>query len=57
MKKWYASKTVWVNLVAGIAILVQAFTGEAWLDAEAQGGLIVVINLILRIITKQGLEA
>lgn len=56
MKKWYHSKTLWINTLAAIALLVQAITGTAWLDAELQGAIIVVVNFILRIVTKQGLE-
>ena len=56
MKKWYHSKTLWVNFLAAIAVLVQSVTGTMLLDTELQTSIIVVINLILRLITKQGLE-
>ena len=52
-KKWYHSKTLWVNGIAALAIIVQAITGQEWLDAEAQTAIIVVVNLILRVITSQ----
>jgi len=52
-KRWWLSKTVWANLVMAVAIVIQATTGEEWLDAELQGALIVIINLILRLVTKQ----
>jgi len=55
MKKWYLSKTLIVNVVAGIAVIIQALTGQEWLDAEAQAAIIVIINVILRVITNQGL--
>jgi len=54
-KKWYHSKTLWVNTVAGIAVVVQALTGEEWVDAELQAAIVVVVNFVLRLITKQGL--
>ena len=50
-KKWYTSKTVWFNVLAAISIIVQAATGDVWLDTEAQGAIIVIVNLILRLIT------
>ena len=54
-KKFWKSKTVWVNALVAIAVLIQAITGVPWLDAEAQASIIVVANLILRFVTKQGL--
>jgi len=56
MKKWYHSRTLWVNFVAAVAVLIQTVTGTQWLDAEAQAAIIIVINLILRIITHEGLS-
>ena len=55
-KTFWHSKTLWVNALMGIALIVQAATGTAWLDTEAQGAIVVIVNLILRIITKQGLS-
>ena len=55
-KKWFHSKTLWINILAGVAIIIQAATGEQWLPAETQVGILAVLNLFLRIITKQGLE-
>ena len=54
-KRWYTSKMVWVNLLAIVALGVQAEFGYI-LDAEAQAALLAVINLMLRIITKKGLS-
>jgi hypothetical protein len=56
MKKWYTSKTLWVNAIAGIAGIVQAVTGSAWLDASTQVGLLAIVNAVLRAVTKTGLE-
>ncbi|MCH7658066.1 MAG: hypothetical protein IIB05_07080 [Bacteroidetes bacterium] len=55
-KKWYHSKTVWVNGLVAIAILVQAIIGQAWLNAELQGAIIVVANVVLRLFTHSGLQ-
>ena len=57
MKKWYHSKTLWVNAIAAVAGIVQVITGNAWLDVEAQVAILGVINLILRIVTKQPLSS
>ncbi len=50
MKQFYESKTLWVNAIALVAILVQGFTGFI-IDPEAQAAILVVINLVLRAVT------
>ena len=54
-KKLWKSKTLWVNLVAGIGLILQAVTGNVVLDPELQTAIIVVVNFLLRLITNQGL--
>ena len=55
MKKWYLSKTLWVNVVALVAIIAQSVTGKDVLDPGIQGSILAIINLILRTVTKQPL--
>jgi hypothetical protein len=55
MKKWYLSKTLWVNIIALIAIIAQLVTGREIISQEAQGLFLTGINIILRIITKHEL--
>lgn len=50
-KQWYASKTLWVNLIAIVALGIQSQTGFV-IDGEIQGALLIVVNAILRLITK-----
>ena len=58
-KPFYASKTLWVNLVAIIATVGTAFGLNLGLDAETQiaivGGIMGVVNIILRFATKAAL--
>ena len=54
-KRWYTSKTLWVNLTAIVALVAQTEFGYA-LDPEAQAVILAVINLILRVVTKKGLS-
>jgi hypothetical protein len=55
-KKWYLSKTLWGNVIAfGCSILLKQTGIE--IDTETQVGALVVLNAILRLITKQGLTA
>ena len=51
-KQWFYSKTLWMNLIALVAMLAQNYTGFV-IDIEAQGALLIVINIILRIVTKE----
>ena len=49
-KKFYLSKTFWVNLIALVAIV--AFGIEA-VSPETQVAILAVINMILRLVTKE----
>lgn len=51
-KKWYASKTVWLNLIALIASLAQIKYGLV-MSPELQGVILTVCNVILRAVTKE----
>ncbi len=55
-KPFYASKTLWVNLVAVAAALTGAFGIDLGLDPETQvtivGAIMGVVNIILRFTTK-----
>jgi len=51
-KKWWQSKTVWVNIVAGTALIVQAVMGRDVLSPDIQATILAVINIVLRVVTK-----
>ena len=55
-KKWYTSKTFWVNLLAIIAIVAQNYTDTEIVVTELQTPILVLINLILRTITNEKIE-
>lgn len=55
LKPWYTSKILWVNLISILAFIIQANTGEV-LDLEAQGAMLAVINIVLRIFTNKGIN-
>jgi hypothetical protein len=57
MKKWYLSKTLWVNAIGLIALVVQTITGRVIISPEVQGMILTVANVILRLVTKQELIA
>jgi hypothetical protein len=56
MKKWYYSKTVWVNFLVFIAVVLQVATGKDLLDPEKQAMIITIVNLVLRKFTKHELN-
>jgi len=54
-KKFWLSKTFWVNIIATLAIAIQTQTGFI-VDPSIQAITLSVLNTGLRLITKQGLE-
>lgn len=55
-RDWWLSRTVWVNLLAFSAFMVQAMTGQEWLTPEAQGAVIAILNIFLRFSTNSGIR-
>lgn len=62
MKPWWQSKTLWVNITVAVLASLEATTGllqpflpEHWYVVVAVG--LPVINVVLRIVTTQGLKA
>lgn len=60
-KPFWASKTIWVNLVAVVAAISGAFSLDLGLTPEAQasvvGAIMGVVNLVLRFTTKGPVKA
>lgn len=55
-KHWYLSKTLWINVLALIALVLESNFGYIILDAETQAAFLLIINLFLRMITGQPLQ-
>jgi fumarate reductase subunit C len=53
-KKWYLSKTVWINVIALAGLIVQTQTGFL-LTPEVQAMALTLVNLAVRAVTKQEL--
>jgi hypothetical protein len=51
MKKWYTSKTIWVNVVAVITSVISSRFGYT-VSAEVQVGILTGLNVLLRKVTK-----
>jgi len=58
-KNWYTSKTIWVNLITFVAIILNSLWGIQ-LDAELQATLattiLAIVNIILRFVTAQPIK-
>ncbi len=58
-KPFYASKTLWVNLIAVVAAVTGAFGMDLGLDPESQAGIVgaimAVVNIVLRFTTKSAI--
>ena len=50
-KSFLKSKTLWVNAIAFVALLAQGFFGFV-IGPELQAGLLVLVNVVLRCVTK-----
>jgi|TARA_R110000787_G_C13373348_1_gene441056 hypothetical protein len=55
-KMWYASKTLWVNMIALAATVSAALGVDLGLDAATQSsiamGVMAIVNIVLRLMTK-----
>ena len=52
-KKWYKSKTIWVNGLALISVILFQVKGVEVFPVEAQMSVLGLINVALRFITKE----
>jgi len=51
-KIWYTSKVLWVNIIGLIVLIVQGVKGFV-IGPEIQTSILLLINIILRAVTKQ----
>lgn len=51
-KKWFRSKTIWTNGIVVLGLGINRYCGIE-LDAETTTGILAVVNLVLRLITKE----
>ena len=59
-KSWYASKTIWANIVAFGATVAVIAGVDVGLTAEVQAQIVAavlaVVNVVLRLITSQAIK-
>ncbi len=60
MKSWIESRTIWLNIVAGVATLATVFGVDLGLTPEVQAelvaGIMVVVNIVLRFMTSTAIK-
>lgn len=47
IKKWYKSRTVWVNILGGLALVLQNQFGFP-VSGEVQAAVLIILNTYLR---------
>jgi hypothetical protein len=59
-KTWWSSKTIWVNVMAGVAAIAAGFGLDLGLTAEVQSqvvvGVLAAVNVALRVVTSSALS-
>lgn len=55
MKKWYLSKTLWVNVLMGATMFIDSNGNVLPISAEQQILIVSGINILLRLITTKQL--
>lgn len=53
MKKWWKSKTLWVNVISAMALAVQELSGNQVIDPKVAVYVLTTLNFVLRLITTQ----
>ena len=55
-KKFWKSKTLWLNLIAIVLFIVEYATQQSWMAISISGLVVGVLNMIVRLfLTNQGL--
>ena len=50
-KKWYMSRTLYINLIAVVVIIVQSSIGVELLPVEYQSIIVALLNMLTRTMT------
>ena len=54
-KQWWRSRTLYANVIMGAGLAVAQFT-DMTVSGEESGAVIIIVNMVLRLITKTGLS-
>jgi len=50
-KRWFLSRTEWLNVIGAAIAIVQILQGSAWISPETQILILAILNAILRFMT------
>ena len=53
MKDWFTSKTILVNILLAVLVVVQLALDQAWIPAEFQVLVVTVVNAFLRFVSSE----
>lgn len=56
VKKWYASKTIWANIMALVTAVGAVMQGAMTWQEALFPAVLAIVNTILRMVTKQALD-
>ena len=61
MKKWWQSKTMWINMLTLAVGVLAVFTGSEWIMANPQVAAMLVavsgtMNMLLRLFTSEAIQ-
>ena len=56
MKNWWQSKTVWLNVLATVVVIVQAIQGQSWVNPEYQVFALAILNALVRLLTNTAIN-
>lgn len=55
-KKWYLSKTIWVNVIIVVSTLATTLATQKLMAAEIGTAISAIANVVLRLLTNQPIQ-
>ena len=55
-KSWFMSKTLWLNILATLVVIVQAIQGQPWVNPEYQVFALAILNALVRLLTNSAIS-
>jgi len=56
MKNWWASKSLWLNILATAVVITQAIQGQPWVNPEYQVFALAILNAFVRLLTNTAIS-
>ena len=52
-KKWYTSRTLWLNVLAIALFVVEYMTQQSWVTVSISAMIVGILNMVVRFMTSQ----